>query len=79
MLAPAAGFYSTPGMGKNEVRIAFILNSDKLLRAAKILEQGLQCLQENSHWKRLYDGAQHFSLKNYNTFGIEVETEFFAC
>jgi aspartate aminotransferase len=41
MLAPAAGFYSTPNIGKNEVRIAFILNSEKLLRATKILEQGL--------------------------------------
>lgn len=41
MLAPAAGFYSTPNIGKNEVRIAFILNSEKLLRTTKILEQGL--------------------------------------
>ncbi|MDC3241013.1 pyridoxal phosphate-dependent aminotransferase [Flavobacteriaceae bacterium] len=41
MLAPAAGFYSTPNIGKNEVRIAFILNSEKLLRATEILEQGL--------------------------------------
>lgn len=41
MLAPAAGFYSTPNIGKNEVRITFILNSEKLLRATKILEQGL--------------------------------------
>ena len=31
MLAPAAGFYSTPNIGKNEVRIAFILNSEKIL------------------------------------------------
>lgn len=41
MLAPAAGFYSTPNIGKNEVRIAFILNTEKLLRATEILEQGL--------------------------------------
>lgn len=41
MLAPAAGFYSTPNIGKNEVRIAFILNSEKLLRATEILKQGL--------------------------------------
>jgi aspartate aminotransferase len=46
MLAPATGFYSTPGMGKNEVRIAFILNSDKLLRAAKILELGLRAYKK---------------------------------
>jgi aspartate aminotransferase len=46
MLAPATGFYSTPGIGKNEVRIAFILNSDKLLRAAKILELGLRAYKK---------------------------------
>ncbi len=42
MLAPATGFYSTPGMGKNEARIAYVLNSDDLLKAAKCLEEGLK-------------------------------------
>ena len=41
MLAPAKGFYSTPGVGLNEVRIAFILDSQKLIRAASILEKAL--------------------------------------
>ena len=41
MLAPANGFYSTPGVGLNEVRIAFILDSQKLIRAASILEKAL--------------------------------------
>lgn len=41
MLAPATGFYSTPGHGLNEVRIAFILEVPKLLRAAEILEKAL--------------------------------------
>ena len=41
MLAPANGFYSTPGIGLNEVRIAFILDSQKLIRAASILEKAL--------------------------------------
>jgi len=41
MLAPANGFYSTPGFGLNEVRIAFILDSQKLIRAASILEKAL--------------------------------------
>jgi len=41
MFAPAAGFYSTPGYGKKEVRIGFVLNQDKLKRAAQILERAL--------------------------------------
>ena len=42
MLAPAKGFYSTPNVGLNEVRIAFILSQDKLIRAATILEKALE-------------------------------------
>ena len=42
MLAPGQGFYSTPGLGKNEVRIAFVLETEKLIRAAQILEKALE-------------------------------------
>lgn len=41
MFAPAAGFYSTPGYGRKEVRIGFILNEEKLKRAAQILKSAL--------------------------------------
>ncbi len=41
MLAPAQGFYSTPGLGKDQVRIAFVLNVEKTRRAMDILKQGL--------------------------------------
>ena len=41
MLAPAAGFYSSPELGKDQVRLAFVLESSKLLRAAEILEKAL--------------------------------------
>ena len=33
MVAPASGFYSTPGSGKNEVRIAYVLKIDDLKNA----------------------------------------------
>ena len=33
MLAPATGFYSTPGLGKNEVRLAYVLNVDAINKA----------------------------------------------
>lgn len=42
MMAPATGFYSTPGAGKNEVRIAYVLNKEDLSAAMKCLEEGLK-------------------------------------
>ena len=42
MMAPASGFYSTPGMGCDEVRIAYVLKKDDLLRALFILEKALE-------------------------------------
>ena len=41
MLAPADGFYTTPGLGKDEVRIAYVLEVPKLMRACEILRQAL--------------------------------------
>lgn len=42
MMAPASGFYSTPGMGKDEVRIAYVLNKEDLQRAIFVLEKALE-------------------------------------
>ncbi|HPS30443.1 MAG TPA: pyridoxal phosphate-dependent aminotransferase [bacterium] len=42
MLAPAEGFYSTPGLGRNEARIAFVLNEQKTAKAMMILKKGLE-------------------------------------
>ena len=42
MLAPAAGFYATPGKGKNEVRIAYVLNIKKLTRCIQLLTKALK-------------------------------------
>jgi aspartate aminotransferase len=42
MMAPAAGFYSTPGLGKNQVRIAYVLEEDALRKAMLCLREGLQ-------------------------------------
>ena len=41
MMAPASGFYSTPGHGKNEVRLAYVLKKELLLEAVTILEAAL--------------------------------------
>ena len=42
MMAPGSGFYATPGMGKNEVRIAYALNIEDLKRSVFILEKALE-------------------------------------
>jgi aspartate aminotransferase len=42
MLAPASGFYSTKGLGKNEVRLAYVLNTDAINNAIDCLEKALQ-------------------------------------
>lgn len=42
MLAPATGFYATPGLGKNEARIAYVLKLEDLKNAVKCLEEALK-------------------------------------
>lgn len=42
MLAPATGFYSTPGRGKDEVRISYVLKTEDLKNAMVCLEEGLK-------------------------------------
>ena len=42
MLAPATGFYSTPGAGNNEVRIAYVLNKEDLKNAMTCLAEALK-------------------------------------
>ena len=42
MVAPAAGFYSTPGVGLDEVRIAYVLKKEDLIRSVQILKEALK-------------------------------------
>ena len=42
MLSPASGFYSSENYGKDEIRIAFVVNSEKLKNAIKIIKLGLK-------------------------------------
>lgn len=42
MVCPAEGFYATKGLGKSEIRLAYILNENDLKRAASILKQGIE-------------------------------------
>ncbi|WP_118973764.1 pyridoxal phosphate-dependent aminotransferase [Taibaiella koreensis] len=42
MMAPASGFYATPGLGKNEVRLAYVLNEEAINKAMDCLEAALK-------------------------------------
>ena len=42
MVAPAAGFYASEGLGKNQIRIAYVLDKDSLRKAVHILKEALK-------------------------------------
>ncbi|MFT7627097.1 MAG: aspartate aminotransferase [Ulvibacter sp.] len=42
MVAPAAGFYSSPGVGLNQIRIAYVLRKESLIKAVEILKAALK-------------------------------------
>ena len=46
MVAPAAGFYSTPGVGLNQIRIAYVLNETSLKTAVNILKEALKVYKD---------------------------------
>ena len=46
MVAPAAGFYSTPKTGINQVRIAYVLNQEALTQAIVCLQKALEFIRE---------------------------------
>ncbi|MEZ5313207.1 MAG: hypothetical protein R2862_05885 [Thermoanaerobaculia bacterium] len=48
MVAPAAGFYRTPGRGRDEVRIAYVLKKEDLALAVRVFAAGLTAFAERS-------------------------------
>ncbi|MFV0541685.1 MAG: pyridoxal phosphate-dependent aminotransferase [Aestuariibaculum sp.] len=42
MVAPGGGFYSTPNLGKNQVRIAYVLKKESLIKAVNIIKEALK-------------------------------------
>jgi aspartate aminotransferase len=48
MMAPATGFYATPGLGKQEVRLAYVLDQESLVRAMDCLATGLEAYNARS-------------------------------
>lgn len=46
MVAPAGGFYSTPGVGLNQIRIAYVLKKESLVKAVNILKEALKVYKD---------------------------------
>ena len=46
MVAPAAGFYSTPDVGLNQIRIAYVLNKERLIKSVHILKEALKVYKD---------------------------------
>ncbi|MFD2551850.1 pyridoxal phosphate-dependent aminotransferase [Bizionia sediminis] len=46
MVAPAAGFYSTPGVGLNQIRIAYVLQKESLIKAVNIIKEALKVYKD---------------------------------
>ena len=46
MVAPAAGFYASPGLGRNQVRIAYVLEKEQLKKAVGIIDAGLKAYRK---------------------------------
>ena len=46
MVAPASGFYSTPSLGRDEIRIAYVINERDLREAIRVFKAGLKKYQE---------------------------------
>jgi aspartate aminotransferase len=49
MVAPASGFYATPGLGKNQIRIAYVLKCEDIVKAVNIIKLGLVEYKKKGH------------------------------
>ncbi|WP_372753958.1 pyridoxal phosphate-dependent aminotransferase [Mariniflexile sp.] len=52
MVAPAGGFYSTPGLGLNQIRIAYVLKKESLIKAVHILKEALKVYKDLNATKK---------------------------
>jgi len=59
MLAPASGFYGTKGLGSNEVRLAYVLNTEALKKAMDCLEKALEVYKELEEQKTISENINN--------------------
>ena len=60
MLAPASGFYGTPGLGTQEVRLAYVLNRESIDAAMDCLEAALVAYPEKADLQPLGELSTHY-------------------
>ena len=60
MMAPGGSMYATPGKGKNEVRMAYVIESDKLERAMEILKKAIEEYNRIRAWDKSKLEVNHF-------------------
>ena len=71
MIAPAAGFYSTPYTGTKQVRIAYVLNKESLQKSVKCLEEAESLPRKNtinSGFKKHQLNSQRVKKENVKFF-----------
>ena len=51
MFSPAEGFYATEGLGKNEIRIAYVLKQDDMRRGVQLIRLGLEKYKARSDYE----------------------------
>ncbi len=71
MVAPAPGFYATPGLGRNEVRIAYVLNEHDLRAAVEVLAHALQAYGQR---RKVAAPAQAAAVSAGPDFGVPAES-----
>ena len=49
MIAPASGFYTSPNVGRDEVRLAYVINKEQLAKAMEVLRQALAVYPGRTH------------------------------
>jgi len=49
MFAPAEGFYATEGLGRDELRIAYVLNKQDMRRGVELIRLGLEAYNKKQH------------------------------
>jgi len=62
MLAPASGFYGTEGLGRNEVRLAYVLNVESIQRAMDCLQAALLTYPDRILDKSKTEILDHFKI-----------------
>ena len=79
MFAPEEGFYVTPGLGKSECRLAYVLCEDDLRKGIQLLNKGIQAYMNDPDWMEPL-GKMGFDIEEFgpNTYAVRAVPTFFG-